>query len=155
MANTSVVTGPASTANVLVVANKTAATPQLINAVRERAERGAARFHLLIPDPGMGGWRPSDIEHPDVTEGEQVLALALPLLQHATQSDVTGSVSVRHDPMDAIEEALAAGEFDEIILSTLPHRVSIWLHVDLPRRVASLGLPVTTVTAGDPPTSKS
>jgi hypothetical protein len=155
MADTSVLTtGPAGPANVLVVANKTAATAQLVNAVRERADRGPARFHLLIPDPGLGGWRPSDIEHPDVSEGEQMLALALPLLQHATQSEVTGSVSVRHDPMDAIEEAIAAQRFDEIILSTLPHPVSIWLHVDLPRRVAGLGLPVTTVTAGDPPAAQ-
>jgi len=49
--------------------------------------------------------------------------------------------------MDAIEEALDVEKFDEIILSTLPHSVSRWLHVDLPRRVAHLGLPVTTVTA--------
>jgi hypothetical protein len=49
--------------------------------------------------------------------------------------------------MDAIEEALRGGDFDEIILSTLPRSVSRWLHMDLPRRVEHLGLPVTTVTA--------
>jgi hypothetical protein len=49
--------------------------------------------------------------------------------------------------MDAIEETLHDREFDEIILSTLPRSVSKWLHVDLPRRVAHLGLPVTTITA--------
>ena len=49
--------------------------------------------------------------------------------------------------MDAIEEALHDGEFHEIILSTLPHSVSQWLHADLPRRVSTLGLPVTTVVA--------
>jgi hypothetical protein len=49
--------------------------------------------------------------------------------------------------MDAIEEALRREHFDEIVLSTLPHPVSRWLHVDLPGRVAHLGLPVTTVTA--------
>jgi hypothetical protein len=49
--------------------------------------------------------------------------------------------------MDAIEDALRSDEFDEIILSTLPHSVSRWLHVDLPHRVAHFGLPVTTVTA--------
>jgi hypothetical protein len=56
-------------------------------------------------------------------------------------------VSIRHDPMDAIEETLPTGNFDEIMLSTLPHHVSRWLHIDLPRRLAHLGLPVTTVTA--------
>jgi hypothetical protein len=49
--------------------------------------------------------------------------------------------------MDAIEEALYEGDFDEIILSTLPRSVSRWLHMDLPRRVAHLGLLVTTVVA--------
>ena len=49
--------------------------------------------------------------------------------------------------MDAIEEALHDGDFHEIILSTLPRHVSRWLHADLPRRVAHLGLPVTTVVA--------
>jgi hypothetical protein len=82
-----------------------------------------------------------------VTEGEQVLALALPLLEEASHRPVTGSVSARHDPMDAIEETLRGGDFDEIIVSTLPHSVSRWLHIDLPSRVAHLGLPVTTVIA--------
>jgi hypothetical protein len=49
--------------------------------------------------------------------------------------------------MDAIEDALRSDEFDEIILSTLPHSVSRWLHLDLQHRVAHFGLPVTTVTA--------
>jgi hypothetical protein len=49
--------------------------------------------------------------------------------------------------MDAIEDALRNEQFDEIILSTLPHSVSRWLHLDLPHRVAHLGLPLTTVTA--------
>jgi hypothetical protein len=60
---------------------------------------------------------------------------------------VDGSVSARHDPMDAIEEALHDGDFDEIILSTLPRGVSRWLHLDLPHRVGHLGLPLTTVVA--------
>lgn len=139
--------GTDGSAHVLVVANKTAATPALLAAVRERGARGSADFHLLVPNPAVGGWRPSDIAHPDVSEGEQVLALALPLLRGATSCTVTGSVSVRHDPMDAIEDALGTGSFDEIILSTLPHHVSMWLHVDLPRRVEHFELPVTTVYA--------
>jgi hypothetical protein len=133
--------------HVLVVAHKTAATPALLEAIRERAKRGPARFHLLVPNPHHASWRPSELAHPDVTEGEQVLALALPLIEAAIEGPVDGSVSPRHDPMDAIEEALHDGDFDEIILSTLPRGVSSWLHLDLPHRVAHLGLPLTTVVA--------
>jgi hypothetical protein len=138
-----------STARVLVVAHKTAATPALMNAVRERAARGPARFHLLVPNPAHPNLRhPSEVTHPNVTEGEQVLALALPLIEEACGGRPTdGSVSPRHNPMDAIEETLHEQDFDEIILSTLPHAVSRWLHLDLPHRVAHLGLPLTTVIA--------
>jgi hypothetical protein len=124
-------------AHVLVVAHKTAATPALLQAVRQRAQRGPCFFHLLVPSPGPRG----------AIDGEQVLALALPLLEEAGHRPATGSVSARHDPMDAIEETRHDGDFDEIILSTLPRSVSRWLHIDLPRRVAHLGLPVTTVIA--------
>ncbi|MBA3843184.1 MAG: hypothetical protein H0X39_11335 [Actinobacteria bacterium] len=76
-----------------------------------------------------------------------MLSLALPLLVSASGVSIEGSVSIRHDPMDAIEEALLANHYDEIILSTLHHTASHWLHVDLPRRVATLGRPLTTVEA--------
>jgi hypothetical protein len=138
-----------STARVLVVAHKTAATPALLKAIRERAARGPANFHLLVPNPHHPDLRhPSEVTHPNVTEGEQVLALALPLIEEACGGCPTdGTVSPRHDPMDAIEETLHEEDFDEIILSTLPHAVSRWLHLDLPHRVAHLGLPLTTVIA--------
>jgi hypothetical protein len=118
-------------AHVLVVANKTAATPVLLDAIRARVERdGAVYFHLLVPN---------------VPGGQAVVDRAVPLIEQAAHRPVTGSVSRRDDPMDAIEEALHDGDFDEIILSTLPRSVSRWLHMDLPRRVAHLGLPLTTV----------
>ena len=82
-----------------------------------------------------------------MTEGEQVLALALPLIEEAAGGPADGTVSPRHDPMDAIEELLHEEDFDEIILSTLPRAVSRWLHIDRPHRVAHLGLPLTTVVA--------
>ena len=49
--------------------------------------------------------------------------------------------------MDAIQDAVNMRGFDEIIISTLPVRVSRWLHTDLPSKLKGLGLPVTTVTA--------
>jgi len=134
-----------SPAHVLVVAHKTAATPALLDAIRERAARGPCWFHLLVPAPAPGGWH-----HPHgEREGERILERAIPLMEEAAHRPVDGSVSVRHDPMDAIEEALVSEAFDEIILSTLPRSVSRWLHLDLPRRVEHLGLPVTTIIADE------
>src|SRR5690349_6247786 len=144
---TEIAAGAAARAQVLVVASKTAATPQLLAAVRERAERSAATFHLLVPNPAPHA-EISDAErrrhHEDA---EHVLALALPILQDAAGGPVTGSVSPRHDPMDAIEETVHDGDVHEVIISTLPRHVSRWLHAGIPERVRHLGLPVTTVTA--------
>jgi hypothetical protein len=139
---------PSSEAHVLVVAHKTAGTPALLDAVRERAARGPARFHLLVPNSPQPNWHLLHRErHLKVTQAEEVLMLALPLIEEAAGGEVDGSLSIREDPMDAIEEALNVWRFDEIILSTLPRSVSRWLHMDLPRRVAHLGLPLTTVSA--------
>ena len=51
------------------------------------------------------------------------------------------------EPLAAIEDAVNTGAYTEIILSTLPARVSRWLNLDLPSKVSGLGLPLTTVTA--------
>ena len=131
-------------AEILVVANKTAATPALIEAVRERAAAGPARFLLLVPNPDHLVF---DRVGKDIRLGEQVLALALPLLEEAAGAEVEGRVANSPNAYDDIVDELKARDYDEVILSTLPSHVSHWLHVDLPRRVAQLGLPVRTVTA--------
>ena len=131
---------------VLVVANRTAATPALLDAVRERAARGACSFTLLVPNPVRGLDRATDPEDHDRSEGAAVLELALPLLAQAAGGPVEGRVGDA-EALAAIQDAVNLGDYDEIIISTLPTRVSRWLHLDLPRKVAGLGLPVTTVTA--------
>jgi uncharacterized membrane-anchored protein len=134
-------------AQVLLVARTTSATPALLDAVRERVARGPARFHLLIPNPSAHAELTQAERERHHIEGEHLLELALPLIDQAAGTHAEGSVSMRHDPMDAIEETLREGDFHEVIVSTLPHGVSRWLHTDLPSRVAHLGLPVTTVVA--------
>lgn len=51
------------------------------------------------------------------------------------------------DPVEAVRQLLASTDVDEVIVSTLPQRVSKWLHRDVPSRIQALGLPVTVVTA--------
>ena len=133
-------------ARVLVVANKTAATPGLIEAVRERAARGPASFTLLIPNPAHGLHAFVDPEDQAQNEAEMTLELAIPLLERATGGPVEGMIGVP-EPLAAIQDAINIHGFDELIISTLPKRFSRWLKLDLPSKAAGLGLPVTTITA--------
>jgi hypothetical protein len=132
---------------VLVVAHKTAATPALIEAVRKRAAQGSCTFTLLVPNAVGGLAKVMDPEDQPEDESRDMLELAIPLLEEAAGGHVEGMVGSAN-PMEAIQDAVNIHGFDEIILSTLPVRVSRWLKLDLPSKVAGLGLPVTTITAG-------
>ena len=135
-----------SVARILVVANKTAATPALIDAVRERAARGACEFTLLVPNATHGLHKLVDPEDQSESEAETTIELAIPLLEEATGAPVDAMIGVP-EPLAAIQDAINVHGFDELIISTLPTRVSKWLKLDLPSKAAGLGLPVTTVTA--------
>ncbi len=135
-------------ARVLVVAHKTAATQPLLDAVGERAQAGSARFTLLVPNPAHGLHKVIDPEDQGASEARQVLDEALPKLSQAAGSQVEGLVG-DPDPVAAVHDAVNLHGFDEIIISTLPTRVSRWLKLDLPSKVSGLGLPVTTVTPQD------
>jgi hypothetical protein len=131
---------------VLVVANRTAATPPLIDAVRRRAATGPATFTLLVPRAPHGLHRIVDAEDTDDTEAQMVLDLALPLLSEAVGGDIEGIIG-DHNPLDAVADAVNVRGFDELIISTLSPRMSRWLKMDLPSKARGLGLPVTVVTA--------
>jgi hypothetical protein len=136
----------ASAARVLVVAHRTAATPALLDTVRERAARGPATFTLLVPRVAHGLHRVTDPEDVEPDEAQLVLDLALPLLEEAVGGPVEGMIG-DPEPLSAVQDAVNLRGFDEIIVSTLPVRVSRWLRIDLPSKLSLLGLPVTTVSA--------
>ncbi len=137
-----------SPARVLVVAYKTAAEQHLLDAVRERAARGPATFTLLVPNPAYGLHKAVDPEDLDASEAQGVLDNALPKLSEAAGSEVDGIIG-DPDPSAAVQDAINLRGFDEVIISTLPSRLSRWLHLDLPHKIGGLGLPVSTVTPED------
>jgi hypothetical protein len=118
---------------VLIVANRTAATPTLLDEVRRLASETPSTFALLIPDAPKS-------EHTDWT-----LELALPLLERAAGGPVEG-LTGGEDAVEEIRRALSEQHYDEVVVSTLPRRVSKWLRRDLPRRIEALGVPVRVIT---------
>jgi hypothetical protein len=123
----------------LVVANRTAATPKLLDTVRSKTAQAPTAVTLLVPAFPT-------VFDPEALESRHTIELAIPLLEEAAGSTVQGIVG-DPDPFTAVEQALKDTPYDEIIISTLPARVSRWLKRDLPRRVERLGVPMTVVTA--------
>lgn len=152
---------------VLLVANRTAAGPQLMAAVRAQVAEGPTEFHVLVPvllpglanasvwgDPFSGYVGTVDTESETDTDfawsaAEERLQEQLQLLRQ-TGAVATGELRPA-DPLKATLDVLGRASFDEIILSTLPASVSRWLHLDLPRRLARhTALPITHIEQVEP-----
>jgi hypothetical protein len=131
-------------AHVLVVAHQTAASEGVIAAVAERAARSPAVFHLVVPCQAHGMHKIVDPQDADNDEAKEVLDRAIPKLSEAAGAQVTGSIG-DSEPLSAIHDAVNLGNYDEIIISTLPSRVSRWLKLDIVSKTRALGLPVTHV----------
>jgi hypothetical protein len=111
---------------VLVVANRTADSPELLEALRARAESDSVSFTLLVPARTVG---PRGRE-----EANRMMVAAVERMREAGL-EVEGVVG-HADPIDAVFEIWDPKRFDEAIVSTLPGAASKWLEVDLPHRVA-------------------
>ena len=131
---------------VLVVANQTAESDDLLAALRERAERSDAEFTVLIPATPHGvAWAANMASDKGRNEAEAHRDALVERLR-ATGLPVAEAVVGDPDPLAAIEDACNLGSYDELIVSTLPHHLSKWLHLDLQRKAEhATGLPVTSV----------
>ena len=128
-------------ARILVVANKTAESPDLLDALKSK---GAEHEYVLVVPAGEGALEKA--ADPDAAREH-----TLPHMEAAVEKmraeglTVEGSVGDT-DPAAAVQDACNFSEFDEIIISTLPLKVSKWIKMDLPSKAErATGLPVTNI----------
>lgn len=105
--------------HILFVTDHAVRTPPVIEAIRERALRGPISFEIRVPNPAPAEWYPMHPErHDRFAEGERVLASAQALIAEAIGQSAGGRVSISHDPMDVIADALGGDTpFDEVFLA--------------------------------------
>ena len=148
----------------LVVANQTLDSDDLLSLIRERMTAGPAEFWLVVPAtpvrdlvssvvmppmPVMGGV-PTIPAPPGEAQRLAQAKLDTALKKLAGAGAIAGGEVCDPDPMRAVDAAVTSREFDEIIVSTLPARLSRWLHQDLPERLGrKFHIPVTHVATKD------
>lgn len=127
--------------SVLVVANVTAGSDELLAALTDRAGRDPTAFTLLVP-PTSGGKESREA-------AESQLATALERF-HSAGLEAEGRIG-DVDPVAAVSDTWDPRRWDEIVVSTLPTGTSRWLQVDLPHRVERMtGVPVEHVVSQPP-----
>ena len=132
--------------SVLVVANQTAESEDLLEALRERAGQDECEFTVLIPATPHGiSWAANMFADQGATEAEDHRSALVERLRGAGL-EVKDAIVGDPEPLAAVQDACNRGSYDEVIVSTLPHKVSRWLHLDLPSKVGhATGLPVTSI----------
>jgi hypothetical protein len=126
--------------NILVVANVTATSDELLSTLRNRAASEPISFEWIIPaTPFAGG-------------GEAAAQQLQNALEKCADAGLQAQGAIGHgDPLIAVTDAWDPKRHDEIIVSTLPMRLSKWMHAGLPERIGKLtGAPVTHVVAEPP-----
>jgi len=133
-------------ASILVVANRTADSPDLIAALCNRAARSPVSFTLLVPAVPRGVAWAADMKagEPEALPRAEIAARRM----HAAGLYLEATIVGDPDPVAAVGDALHSHHFDEVIVSTLPPGVSRWLRLSLPQRLRRMtDVPVLHVTA--------
>jgi GABA permease len=137
----------------LIVANRTLASPTLAAAVADRIAGGEAGFHVVVPATPVPHGLTWDEEEAQAAAQERLDDVLARL--RAMGVEASGEVGCK-DPVAAVQDALRGRQADEILLSTLPVRISRWLGQDVPSRLRrSVDIPVTVVIAPDEPAAVS
>jgi hypothetical protein len=128
-------------AHILVLAHRTAASPELIEALKARQEQGPIHATLVLPADGPG------TSSRDVCRKRIDEALAAWREAGIKCDGVIGDPV----PLQALLDARDPMHHDEVIVCTLPGQSSRWVRADLPHAVARYtGVSVTHVVAQDP-----
>jgi hypothetical protein len=142
---------------ILIVANRTLASDELMAAVEERVRGGATELLVVVPagarrnDYSSIGFYEAGASHQSewltaAEEAEKRLDAALKAWAGLGIS-VSGELA-DIDAFTAVGHVLARQGVDEIIVSTQPSTISHWLRTDLPSRLhRKHQIPVSTVTA--------
>src|SRR6476646_9441366 len=126
--------------NALVVANVTATSDELLSTLRDRAANEPMSFELIVPATPFGGG------------GEAASQQLQEALEKLADAGLEARGGIGHgDPMVAVTDAWDPKRHDEIIVSTLPMRLSKWMRAGLPERISKVtGAPVTHIVAEPP-----
>jgi hypothetical protein len=145
--------------NVLIVGNRSLGGSELAALIAERVDESPCRAHLVVPVPNpvasavaVGASAPDmaptlsrDIED-DRRAAQEQLEFGLAWLT-GLGAEATGQLSLDADTPTAVAHLVETIGFDEVIVSTLPTKVSRWLRQDLPCRIGrKVSIPVTVVS---------
>lgn len=122
----------------LVVANRTAASPQLLDCLRHHASEDAHErlFIVLVPQEGGHGLASRQAHARLAQVQDRIRAAGL----------LCAGIIGDPDPFTAVRNALQFFRVDELVVSTLPATRSGWLRADLIERLrTSTGRPVEHV----------
>jgi hypothetical protein len=133
---------------ILIITDRTDISPELHQLIRDRAARGPVTVTFLVTNPARAEYHVLHPErHARIAQTQSELEQALAAVRADVQVEMQGTVSIRHDPFEAVEEYLLESSADEVVVNASSNELSRRLHHDLPHRLEHLRVPVTVLNA--------